>query len=86
MFVASVLAALSLPTLAQIPASHAVRYDLKLKELKYDYGVAVPVLHLQPGDVLETDTVDADSHALEGANLKVLGPNPLTDSFYIEGA
>ena len=36
-------------------------------------AIAAPVLHLQPGDVLETNTVDADGHALEDAGMKVAG-------------
>jgi acetamidase/formamidase len=79
--IASVLASL----LPSAPAQ-TVRYQLKLNELKYDYGVAAPVAHLQPGEVLETNTIDADGHALEDAGMKVLGPNPLTGPFYIEGA
>ncbi len=67
-------------------ATHVAQYELKLNELKYDYGVAPPVLRLQPGDVLETNTVDADGHALEDAGIKPPGPNPLTGPFYIEGA
>jgi len=77
--VASALAASSLP-------AQTVSYELKLNELKYDYGVAAPVAHLKPGNVLETNTVDADGHALEDAGMKVLGPNPLTGPFYIDGA
>lgn len=73
-----------LPALAQQP--NVARYDLKLSELKYDYAVAPPVLHLQPGEVLETNTIDADGHALEDAGMKVGGPNPLTGPFYIDGA
>jgi amidase len=79
--ITSALLALSLPAAAQ-----TVRYELKLNELKYDYGVAAPVAHLHSGEVLETNTVDADGHALEDAGMKVLGPNPLTGPFYIEGA
>jgi acetamidase/formamidase len=77
--VASALAASSLQ-------AQTVSYELKLNELKYDYGVAAPVAHLKPGDVLDTNTVDADGHALEDAGMKVLGPNPLTGPFYIDGA
>jgi amidase len=72
-----------LPAVAQ---QHVAQYELKLSELKYDYGIATPVLRLQPGDVLETNTVDADGHALEDAGIKPPGPNPLTGPFYIEGA
>jgi hypothetical protein len=60
--VLSTLALAMLAALAQEP--HVARYELKLSELKYDYGIATPVLRLQPGDVLETNTVDADGHAL----------------------
>lgn len=82
--VASAFALALVPALAQEP--HVARYELKLSELKYDYGVGPAVLHLQPGDVLETNTIDADGHALEDAGMKVLGPNPLTGPFYIDGA
>src|SRR6266478_5598562 len=82
--VLSTFASAMLPVLAQEP--HVARYELKLSELKYDYGIATPVLRLQPGDVLETNTVDADGHALEDAGIKPPGPNPLTGPFYIEGA
>jgi hypothetical protein len=72
-------------TLALLPAAaqepHVARYELKLSELKYDYGIATPVLRLQPGDVLETNTVDADGHALEDAGINPPGPNPLTGPF-----
>ncbi len=67
-------------------AGKVVRYDLKLNELKYTYGVATPVMRLRSGDVLETTTADADGHTLEEAGLKPMGPNPLTGPFYIEGA
>jgi acetamidase/formamidase len=77
--VASALTASSL-------SAQTISYELKLNELKYDYGVAAPVAHLKPGNVLETNTVDADGHALEDAGMKVLGPNPLTGPFYIDGA
>src|ERR1700735_4731462 len=83
-FVISSFASALLPAAAQQP--HVAQYELKLSELKYDYGIATPVLRLQPGDVLETNTVDADGHALEDAGMKVPGPNPLTGPFYIEGA
>ena len=83
-FVISTLASALPPARAQQP--HVAQYELKLNELKYDYGVAPPVLRLQPGDVLETNTVDADGHALEDAGIKPPGPNALTGPFYIEGA
>src|SRR5579862_351139 len=66
--------------------SRTVRYDLKIPDVKYLFGVFSPVLHLKPGDILETNTVDADGKAIEAAGLKVSGPNPLTGPFYIDGA
>lgn len=63
-----------------------VRYQMKLSDLKYVYGVADPVMHLHSGDTLETTTADADGHTLEEAGMKVIGPNPLTGPFYIDGA
>ena len=45
--VLSTLVSAMLPMLAQEP--HVARYELKLTELKYDYGIATPVLRLQPG-------------------------------------
>jgi len=44
------------------------------------------VLHIKPGDTVETNTVDADGKAMEAAGLKPGGPNPLTGPFYVDGA
>jgi len=66
--------------------SRSVRYDLKLPDVKFVYGDLPPVMHLKPGDTVETNTVDADGKALEAAGLKPKGPNPLTGPFYIDGA
>ena len=76
-------------TLAPVLAhgqSRSVRYDLKLQDVKFVYGELPPVMHLKPGDTVETNTVDADGKALEAAGLKPKGPNPLTGPFYIDGA
>ena len=67
-------------------SAKTVRYDLKMEELKYVYGPFPPVLKMRAGDTLETNTVDADGHAVEKAGLKARGPNPLTGPFYVEGA
>lgn len=67
-------------------SAHVVHYELKLQELKYVFGPVAPVMHVQPGDIIDTTTVDADGKALEEAGMKVPGPNPLTGPFYIEGA
>jgi amidase len=81
-------------TLAQVGASprsenasaNTVRYDLKLNEVKYVYGIGTPVLRLKAGDILETNTADGDGKVLEMAGIKAGGPNPLTGPFYIDGA
>jgi acetamidase/formamidase len=71
------------PSYAQ---TRTLRYDLKLPEVKYVYGDLPPVLHVKPGDIIDTNTVDADGKAIEAAGLKPQGPNPLTGPFYVEGA
>src|SRR3981189_439872 len=71
---------------AGLGSGATVRYEMKLSDLKYVYGVATPVMHLRSGDRLETTTADADGHTLEEAGMKVMGPNPLTGPFYIDDA
>jgi acetamidase/formamidase len=73
-------------TTVSMPDNRVVRYEMKLSDLKYVYGVAAPVMHLRSGDTLETTTADADGHTLMDAGMKVMGPNPLTGPFYIDGA
>jgi acetamidase/formamidase len=88
------LAATAQPALAQTKTSSAnssekprtVHYELKFEELKYVFGPLPPVMHVHAGDIIDTTTVDADGKALEAAGLKVIGPNPLTGPFYVEGA
>jgi acetamidase/formamidase len=63
-----------------------IRYELKFEELKYVFGPLPPVMRVHAGDIIDTTTVDADGKALEAAGLKVMGPNPLTGPFYVEGA
>ncbi len=69
-----------------LPAQRTVRYDLKLDQLKYVYGALPPVARVHAGDIIETNTVDADGEALKAAGVKVKGANPLTGPFFIEGA
>lgn len=80
--------ALLLCASAPLPSqtSRVVHYELKMTELKNVYGVLPPVMHVQPGDTIDTTTVDADGKAAEEAGYKVNGPNPLTGPFYVEGA
>lgn len=63
-----------------------VNYELKLDELKFDYGPAKPVLEVEPGTIINTNTVDADGKGIQAAGMEVKGPNPLTGPFYIRGA
>ncbi len=68
---------------------HVVSYHVTMKDVKYVYASVPPVLHLKPGDVLETNTVDAFGNVLQKAGdtlAMVKGDNPLTGPFYIDGA
>ena len=74
---------------AQDKAPNVVKYHATLETVKYVYGVATPVARLAPGDVLETNTLDAFGDAIQkpGDTLALVkGDNPLTGPFYIEGA
>ncbi len=66
--------------------SRVVHYELKMNELKTVYGVLPPVMHVKPGETIDTTTIDADGKAAEAAGYKVNGPNPLTGPFYVDGA
>ncbi len=70
----------------QLGAQDVVHYELKLPELKTVYGNLPPVMHVKPGQVIDTTTIDADGKDAEAAGYKVNGPNPLTGPFYIDGA
>jgi acetamidase/formamidase len=70
-------------------AQNVVKYHSTMNDVKYVYGVAPPVARLKPGDVLDTNTVDAFGNAIKkpGDSLSMVkGDNPLTGPFYIEGA
>ncbi len=88
----SLLFAVVLPALvinAAAQTARVVKYHVNMKDVKYVYGVADPVAHLRPGDVLETNTVDAFGNAIQkpGDTLSLVkGDNPLTGPFYIDGA
>lgn len=75
------LAAASLASSQQV-----VHYQLKMQELKTVYGNVPPVMHVKPGDTIDTTTVDADGKEPAAAGYKVNGPNPLTGPFYVDGA
>jgi amidase len=70
-------------------SGNVVKYHATMTDVKYVYGVAEPVARLKPGDILETNTVDAFGNAIQkpGDPLSLVkGDNPLTGPFYIEGA
>jgi acetamidase/formamidase len=73
----------------QTPAPQVVRYTATIDNVKYVYGVAEPVARVRPGDVIETNTLDAFGNALQkpGDSLSMSkGDNPLTGPFFVEGA
>src|SRR6266849_5523109 len=70
-------------------SGNVVKYHATMTDVKYVYGVAEPVARLKPGDILETNSVDAFGNAIQkpGDPLSLVkGDNPLTGPFYIEGA
>src|SRR6266567_457005 len=74
---------------AQDSGGKIVKYHATINDVKYVYGVAEPVARLMPGDILETNTVDAFGNAIQrsGDTLSLVkGDNPLTGPFYIERA
>ena len=79
-----------LATILALPvAAETHRYVPKQEELKYTFATAPPVMHLKPGDVLETWTERADSNLLQKPGdwfPPDRRPNPNTGPFYIEGA
>jgi len=66
-----------------------VKYRATINDVKYVYGVAAPIAHVKPGDVIETNTLDAFGNVLKkpGDRLSMVkGDNPLTGPFYVDGA
>jgi amidase len=60
--------------------------DFEPKEFHRVFSAAIePVLRIWPGDVVRTKTVDAGGMDEKGT-LRVLGGNPQTGPFYVEGA
>jgi amidase len=68
------------------PSGNVVHYELKMQELKTTWGNLPPVMHVKPGDTIDTTTVDADGKEPEAKGFKPDGPNPLTGPFYVDGA
>jgi acetamidase/formamidase len=80
-------------TPAQAPPAPAkpevVSYHATLENVKYVFGVAPPVAHLKPGNILDANSLDCFGNALQKPGdsfALVKGDNPLTGPFFIEGA
>lgn len=72
-----------------VAAQNTVKYHVTMDSVKYVYATVEPVARLKPGDILETNTVDAFGNAIQqpGDTLSLVkGDNPLTGPFYIETA
>src|SRR5215472_2574190 len=85
--------ALPLATLGQMPSAPAkpevVQYHATIDNVKYVFGVAPPVAHFKPGNVLEANSLDCFGNALQkpGDSMSLVkGDNPLTGPFYVDGA
>src|SRR5215475_1528526 len=69
--------------------AQVVKYHATINDVKYVYGSAAPVAHVKPGEIIETNTLDAFGNAIKKPGDKmslVKGDNPLTGPFYIDGA
>ena len=83
---ASWLPALSAPP---VQAQTVVRYEPTERDLKFVYATVPPVATLEPGDTLETRTVDAFGGVVTKPGdtmAMVKGDNPLTGPFAVAGA
>lgn len=62
------------------------RYDFVPSQFHREFSNSIaPTLHIRPGDTVHTTTVDAGGHDEKGV-ARVLGGNPQTGPFYVEGA
>jgi amidase len=81
------LVSVALAAIAQ--TASAVKYHAATNDVKYVYGTAAPVAHVKPGEIIETNTLDAFGNVLKkpGDRLSMVkGDNPLTGPFYVDGA
>src|ERR1043166_8970365 len=63
---------------------NVVHYQANIDNVKYVYGVAPPVARIQPGNVLEPNSLDCFGNALQkpGDSFSLVkGDNPLTGPF-----
>src|ERR1700727_3421010 len=71
------------------PAQNLVHYTTTNANVKYLFATAEPVLRLQSGDILDTNTLDCFGNGLKnpGDTLSMAtGDHPLAGPFYVEGA
>ena len=81
----AIVMGLAAPAVAQT----VVRYELKEEDLKYVFGVAMPVATVTPRNIIDTRTFDCFGNMIQkpgDALSKVQGDNPLTGPFFVEGA
>jgi len=74
---------------AQKVDPQTVQYHASIDTVKYVFGVAPPVAHLRPGNILEANSLDCFGNAIKkpGDTLALSkGDNPLTGPFFIDGA
>src|SRR5499427_10539970 len=73
-----------------VPAKpDVVQFHGTIDNVKYVFGVAPPVAHLKPGNILDANSLDCFGNALQkpGDSFSLVkGDNPLTGPFYIDGA
>jgi amidase len=73
-----------------VSGQNVVKYHTTMNDVKYTYNSrSTPAARLAPGDILETNTVDALGNAVQkpGDTLALVkGDNPLSGPFYIETA
>lgn len=71
------------------PSDSVVHYQATIDNVKYVYGAAPPVANIEPGNILDANSLDCFGNALQkpGDSFSLIkGDNPLTGPFYIEGA
>ena len=80
---------LALPFALIAQTANVVKYHATINDVKYVYGPATPVAHVKPGDIIETNTLDAFGNVIKKPGDKmsmVKGDNPLTGPFFVDGA
>ena len=81
--------ALAQSAATQSSGQKVVEFHATIDNVKYVYGVAPPVAHVRPGDILEANSLDCFGNAIHkpGDTLALSkGDNPLTGPFFVDGA